>query len=98
MTFRDVTVLPTRPSWAQSHENLAGRLPMDWESGIVLDRDVNIAKMPLQRIAGVQRIGARRTEHQIDHFDGFMHGMRGREAGLYDLLGQIGCLRLLGGP
>lgn len=54
--------------------------------GIVLDRDVYVAKMPLQRIACVNRIGPRRTEHQINHPDGFMHGMRGREAGLSDFM------------
>jgi hypothetical protein len=71
---------------------------MHRKPGIVLDRDVDVAKMPLQRIACVNRIGPRRTEHQLNRPDGFMHGVRGREAGLNDLRRGIGNLRTLGGP
>lgn len=54
--------------------------------------------MALQRIVCVNRIGPRRAEHQINRPDGFMHGVRGREAALDDLSRGIGHLRTLERP
>ena len=71
---------------------------MHRKPGIVLDRDVDISKMPLQRIVCVNCIGPRRTEYQLNRPNGFMHGVRSREAGLDDLRRGIGNLRTLGRP
>ena len=68
-------VLPARIGRTQPEEDLTGRLIMRGERSIVLDDHMNVAEMPLQRIAAVYRVRSRGVEYQIDCANGFVHSV-----------------------
>ena len=58
---------------------------MSRESRVVLNYDVDVAEMPLQRISRVDRIGACRVEYDVDGTHGFMDSVGYREPGIGNL-------------
>ena len=58
---------------------------MDWKRGRVLDGDVDVAELAFERIRGVDRVGARCMEQQIDRVDRLMNGVWNGQPRLRDL-------------
>ncbi len=87
----DRAVSPARITWAQAQQNFPSRLIVGFERRIVLLGDMNIPEMPLQRVTGVNRIGACCMKQQSDNARSFVNAMCDREASMHDFLRRVSC-------
>ena len=66
---------------------------MHVEGGVVLDHHMNIAEVPFQWVAAVDRIGSGRLEHDIDRANRFMDRVGDGQSGACDGEARIGAAR-----
>src|SRR5271166_2302704 len=53
MVLSAMVVLPAGVAWPQAQKHLPGRLVMHGEGGVMLDHDMDIAEVSLQRVGAV---------------------------------------------
>src|ERR1700730_484470 len=74
-----ILLSPAHVGGTQAHQHFAGGFVLRRECAVVLNRDMDISEIPLQRIAAIDRVRPRRMEYQIDRANRLVHRMNDRQ-------------------
>src|SRR6266481_4915151 len=70
-----ILLSPAHVGGTQAHQHFTGGFVLRREGAVVLNGDMDIPKVSLQRIAAIDRVRPRRMEHEIDRAYRLVHRM-----------------------